>query len=65
MGSVGGAETVKTFQSALGLSQAASQASQPGPAAAAAGPPAADGGGGTDAAGPPAAGGGGGGGTDA
>ena len=63
-GSVRGAAKVKTFETALGLNQAASQASQPGPAAATAGPPAADGGGGTDAAGPPAADGGGGGGTD-
>ena len=60
-----GAAKVNTFEIALGLNQAESQASQPGPAAAAAGPPAADGGGGTDAAGPPAADGGGGGGTDA
>ena len=55
--SVGDAAKFKTFETALGLIQAASQASQLGPAAAAAGPPAADGGGGgsTDAAGPPAA----------
>ena len=61
-GSVCGAAKVKTFETTYGLNQAASQASQPGPAAAAAGPPAADcgGGGGTDAAGPPTAGGGGG-----
>ena len=46
-----GAAKVKSFESALGLNQAASQASQPGPAAAAAGPPATvgGGGGGTDA----------------
>ena len=56
-GSVRGAAIVKTFKTALGLNQAASQAFQPGPAAA-------DCGGGTDAAGPPAADGGGGGGTD-
>ena len=48
-GSVRGAAKVKTFETALGLNQAASQAPQPGPAAAAAGPPGADGGGGTDA----------------
>ena len=41
-----GAAKVKTFETALGLNRAASQASQPGPAAAAAGPLAADGGGG-------------------
>ena len=64
-GSVRGDEKVKTFETAFGLNQAASQASQPGPAAAAAGPPTADGGGGIDAAGPPAADGGGGGATDA
>ena len=52
--SVRGAAKVKTFETALGLHQAASQAPQPEPAAAAARPPAADGGGGTDAAGPPA-----------
>ena len=56
-GSAGDAAEVKTFETALGLNQAASLASQPGPAAAADKPPAADGGGGggTDAAGPPAA----------
>ena len=52
-GSVSDAAKVKTFDTALGLNQAANQASQPGPAAAAAGPPTADGGGrggaGTDA----------------
>ena len=48
-GSLGGAEKVKTSETALGLNQAASQAYQPGPAAAAAGLPAADDGGGTDA----------------
>ena len=41
--------TAAKFETALGLNQAASQASQPGPTAAAAGPPSADGGGGTDA----------------
>ena len=45
-GSVGGAAKVKTFETALGLNQAASQASQLGPATDAAGPPTADGGGG-------------------
>ena len=45
-GSVGDAAKIKPFETALGLNQAASQASQPGPAAAAAGTPAADGGGG-------------------
>ena len=54
-GSVRGAAKVKTFETALGLNRASSQASQPGAAAAAAEPPAADGGGGTDAAGPSAA----------
>ena len=46
-----GAAKAKTFETALGLNQAASQASQPGPAAAAAELPGADsgGGGGTDA----------------
>ena len=53
-----GAAKPKTFEIALGLNQAASQAPQPGHAAA-------DGGGCTDAAGSPAADGGGGGGTDA
>ena len=55
--SVGDAAVVKSFETAFGLNQSASQASQPGPAAAAAGPPAANGGGGggTDAAGPSAA----------
>ena len=57
-GSVRGAAKATTFETALGLDQAASRAPQPGP-------PAADGGGCTDAAGPPAADGGGGGGTDA
>ena len=41
-GSVGDTAKVKTFETALKLNQAASQASQPGPAAAAAGPPTAD-----------------------
>ena len=56
-GSVGDDAKVITFETALGLNQAASQDYQPGPAAAATGPPAADGdgGGGTDAVGPPAA----------
>ena len=62
---MGGAANAKTYETASGINQAASQASQPGPAAAAAGPPTADGGGGTDAAVPPAADSGGGGGTDA
>ena len=52
-GSFGDAAKAKTFETALGLNQAASQASQSGPAAAAAGNPAVDGGGrgggGTDA----------------
>ena len=50
-GPVRGAAVVKFFETAMGLNQAASQASQLGPAAAAAGPPAVDGGGGggTDA----------------
>ena len=64
-GSVRGAAKAKKIKTALGLNQASSRASQPGPADAAAGPPAADGGGGTEAAGPPAVDGGGGGGTDA
>ena len=46
-GSVGGFAKVKTSETALGLNEAAGQASQPGAAAAAAGPPTADGGGGT------------------
>ena len=52
---MGGASEANTFETALGLNQAASRASQPGPAAAAAGPPAADRGDCTDAAGPPVA----------
>ena len=49
-GSVRGAEKAITFETAFGLNQATSQASQRGPAAAAAGPPAdGGGGGGTDA----------------
>ena len=64
-GSVSDAAQVKTFETALGPNQVASQAFQPGLVAAAAGPPAADGGGGvTDAAGPPTADGGGRGGAD-
>ena len=58
-GSVGDNAKVKTFETALGLNQAASRAPQPGLFAAAAGSPATDigsGGGGTDAAGSPAAG---------
>ena len=46
-GSVRGAANLNPFNTALGLNQGASQASQPGSAAAAAGPPAVDGGGGT------------------
>ena len=49
-GSLRGSAKLKTLETALGLNQAVSQASQPRPAAAAAGPPTADGGGGgTDA----------------